>query len=154
MTPTFLIQTPYALAQRELGVAEIAGKRSHVRINEYLATVGQPGNDAIPWCSAFVNWCFYQAEAGAGYHGTNKGTSKANARSWLQWEHGTPTNSPKEGDLVVFWRNSPTSAKGHVAFYVREDDKYIYCLGGNQANRVCVARYPKNRLITALTYAR
>lgn len=36
---------------------------------------------------------------------------------------------------------------GHVGFYVRETDKYVYILGGNQSNKVSIAGYDKGRII-------
>lgn len=36
---------------------------------------------------------------------------------------------------------------GHVGFYVRETDKYVYILGGNQGNKVSIAGYDKGRII-------
>lgn len=36
---------------------------------------------------------------------------------------------------------------GHVGFYVRETDRYVYILGGNQGNKVSVAAYDKGRII-------
>ena len=36
---------------------------------------------------------------------------------------------------------------GHVGFYVRETDRYVYILGGNQSNKVSIAGYDKGRII-------
>jgi len=72
-------------------------------------------------------------------------TKKLNARSWLNV--GKETDSPEQGDIVVLWRGDRDGWKGHVGFYVRESEKNIYMLGGNQGNRVQIAPYPKSRLL-------
>ena len=55
--------------------------------------------------------------------------------------------------MVVFWRESPQSWKGHVGFFlgISTDKKRVYCLGGNQGNRVSVSAY---RLNTVLSFQR
>lgn len=89
-----------------------------------------------PWCAAFVN-------AVLGATG-QEGTGRLNARSFLNY--GTPTQSPTQGDIVVFSRGN-SSWQGHVGFYVGEDETHIRVLGGNQGNKVSIARYPKSRLL-------
>ena len=121
------------VANAELGQQEIAGDEDNPRIVAYHdETSLNAGDDETPWCAAFVNWVLKQA----GYQGTNKAT----ARSFLHWGHGIP--EPRFGCVVVFKRGTQ-SWQGHVGFYVGKD-KYgnISCLGGNQANRVCVSSYP------------
>jgi len=126
------------IAKAEIGTTEIPGPENSKRVLEYhLATSLKASDDSVAWCSSFVNWCF--KEAGI------KGSGKANARSWLNW--GYPMKAPGIGCVVIFWRVSPKSWKGHIGLYVGEDDKYIYCLGGNQSNMVRVSKYSKERLL-------
>lgn len=134
----------YALL--EIGTQEVLGPGSNPRIQQYFGatTLGDKTTDAVAWCSAFVNWCHTKA----GFAGTRS----ARVRSWLEHPNYRPTNEPQLGDLCVFWRQSPASAKGHVGFFVREEGQHIWVLGGNQKNRVGVDKYPKNRLITYLTW--
>lgn len=133
-----------AISKGEIGVQEIPGKPSHPRIVEYLESTtvdhGMAHLDETPWCSAFVNWNVTKA----GF----KGTNSAWARSWLKW--GIATDKPEPGDIVVFSREG---GGGHVAFYLREDAKFIYVRGGNQNNRVCDMPYPKNRFLGYRKYA-
>jgi uncharacterized protein (TIGR02594 family) len=72
-------------------------------------------------------------------------SGKLNARSWLTV--GGETSEPEVGDIVVLWRESPTSWKGHVGFYVRETEHLIFVLGGNQHNQVGINGYGKHRLL-------
>lgn len=133
------------IAFNELGTEEIVGTENNPEVLKYASEPGIKGitNDEIPWCSTFVNWVAWKA--GLQFSG------KANARSWLNV--GTKVTSPEPGDIVVFWRESPQSWKGHVAIFlgISPDRKRVYCLGGNQGNRVSVSAY---RLNTVLSYQR
>lgn len=133
------------IAFNEIGTEEIEGGEHNPEILKYAEQTGIQGitNDEIPWCSTFVNWVAWKA--GLQFSG------KPNARSWLNI--GTQVNSPEPGDIVVFWRESPESWKGHVGFFlgISPDRKRVYCLGGNQGNRVSVSAY---RLNTVLAYQR
>jgi hypothetical protein len=64
----------------------------------------------------------------------------------LTW--GEPATEPyRPGDVVVFWRERPGGIKGHVAFFVEENDTHVLVLGGNQNNAVRKAYYPKTRIL-------
>lgn len=133
------------IAFAELGTEEIVGDNDNPEVLKYAKDTGIKGitSDEIPWCSTFVNWVAWKA--GQQY------SKKANARSWLNV--GQKVTSPEPGDIVVFWRESPESWKGHVGFFlgVSPDRKRVYCLGGNQGNRVSVSAY---RINTVLSYQR
>jgi len=121
-------------AKKELGVEEIPGFKHNHRILEYGKAVSYDiSTDEIPWCASFVSWCL------------GGGTKSARARSYEKY--GTKLTNPRLGCIVVFWRKSKSSGKGHVGFYVGEEDGYILVLGGNQKNSVCVSRYSKKRLL-------
>ena len=127
-------------ALSQYGVKEIEGQQDHPQIIKYFNAIGFDGEklkDETAWCSAFANWV--AKTAGYEYSG------KLNARSWLSV--GESTEIPDWGDVVVLWRESPESWKGHVGFYVKETKRYVYVLGGNQRNAVCIKAYPKNRIL-------
>jgi len=133
------------IAFNELGTEEIVGKKHNPEVLKYAKDTKIAGitTDEIAWCSTFVNWVAWKA--GLQYSG------KANARSWLNV--GIKVTEPEPGDIVVFWRESPQSWKGHVGIYigVSFDKKRVYSLGGNQGNRVSVTGY---RMDTVLSYQR
>lgn len=136
-------QKVYATALKEVGQKEILGSKANPRIVEYhSATTLSAKSDEVAWCSAFVNWCMKQNGV--------KGTSLANARSFLNW--GVSTQSPQQGDVVVFWRGSKNGWQGHVAFVVSVSATHVKCLGGNQGNSVCMVNYPKSQLLGFRTY--
>src|ERR1700755_1222837 len=130
----------YVHARMETGIKEMPGAAFHPRIMEYFkaTTLGTSvQNDETAWCSAFACWCMERSGIASPH--------RANARSWLNW--GEKLTTPRFGCIVVFWRGSPQSAQGHVGFYVSETASTVNVLGGNQGNQVCVAPYPKMRVL-------
>lgn len=127
------------IALKEYGVKEILGSRDNTRILQYFKDIGHEWvqHDEMAWCSAFVNWVALQAGA--------EMSNKLDARSWLNV--GCEVDKPKIGDIAVFWRDNKTSWKGHVAFFIKETDNFVYVLGGNQGNQVCIKAYKKDRLL-------
>lgn len=128
------------IAEGYLGQREISGSRHNPVIVGFFAKSGHPDikNDEIAWCSAFENAVWYE-------YGV-KGTGSLMARSWLKWTEGEKVATPQYGDVVVFKRgNDP--ALGHVAFFEKWDNEYIYVIGGNQSNAVTRAKYPRANLL-------
>ena len=120
------------------GLKEWTGEgESNPEVEEFFAELGYDYSDDTAWCSAFVN--YIAKKAGVEY------TGKLNARSWMK--AGSETDSPQPGDIVVFWRESKDSWKGHVAIYINEMDDRVYALGGNQANMVNISSYPSYRVL-------
>lgn len=130
---------PFEIALTQYGVTEIKGEKDNPIIVNYFNEIGHKWvkDDETAWCSAFVNWCCIKA-------GFERST-KLNARSWLIV--GNNVLKPELGDIVVLWRVSRESWKGHVGFYIGENEDYIYILGGNQNNQVCIDEYPKYQLL-------
>ncbi len=122
------------------GLTEIRGTEDNPTIVKFFSEIGHSWvkDDETAWCSAFVNYIC--KVTGFEY------TGELNARSWLGagWE----VEKPQVGDIVVFWRERRSSWKGHVAFYVSEDNDHVYVLGGNQGNKVQISAYSKNRVLS------
>lgn len=128
------------IALKEYATTEVAGSGNNPEVVKYAQdnpAFSWVTTDETAWCAIFLNWCLMQAGV--------KGTGKANARSFLDW--GAPVTSPELGDIVVFWRGKPDGWQGHVAIYINEDDSKIYCLGGNQSDKVNIAGYSKSQLL-------
>jgi uncharacterized protein (TIGR02594 family) len=132
----------YSVAKSLVGVEEVSGKIDNEKIVELFRIVGhvEIKDDETAWCAAFVGSCLELA----GY----KSTRSLAARSYLKFGEKIP--EPREGCIVVFWRESKTSAKGHVGFYAGRDDRFIRVLGGNQSNGVRVQGYPAERLLACV----
>ena len=131
---------PLDIALNQYALKEIKGKEDNPLIIEMFNALGFDGKelkDETSWCAAFANWCLKVG----GY----QYTGKLNARSFLDLPG--ETDKPELGDIVIFWRESPDSWKGHVGFYIKERDGWIHTLGGNQSNQVKVSAYAKGRLL-------
>jgi uncharacterized protein (TIGR02594 family) len=128
-----------SIALSQYGITEIVGVNNNPIVVNYFKEIGHSWvkDDETAWCSAFANWVALKANAIT--------SNKLNARSWLNV--GIEVKKPQQGDVVVFWRESKTSWKGHVAFYVNESENFINVIGGNQSNSVNIQAYAKEKLI-------
>lgn len=129
-------QVWFDLAFKEMGQQEIDGPANNPRIVEYhKATLFKANEDAIPWCSSFVCWCFEQAGI--------ESTKSAAAKSWKTW--GVKLNDPVEGAVTII-RNSKTGLY-HVGFFVYSLPETVAVLGGNQRDAVNITVF-KNTAVS------
>lgn len=140
--------TAFGLAQRFIGVKEIAGTASNPQVLAMLRLDDKwPKGDSVPWCSAFVNYIAWLLRLPR--------SKSLLARSWLLVGKAIPIAEAKVGfDVVIFKRGggsqpgpNNTTAKGHVGFFAGVEGKYILVLGGNQSDAVNVTRKPASRLL-------
>lgn len=126
-------------ALKYYGQSGIVGPKSNNSILSFFNKSGhlEIKDDDTPWCSAFIN-------AVASDLNLPK-SGLLNARSWLTI--GKETKSPEMGDIVILWRESPTSWKGHVGIYIASNDKFIWILGGNQNNEVNTSKFDKSTVL-------
>jgi uncharacterized protein (TIGR02594 family) len=131
------------IALAEIGFRGITGPKTNKQILKYFSELGIAWvkDDDTAWCSAFVNWVLMKAKI--------KGTGLLNARSFLNW--GKKTDTPQMGDIVVLWRESIKSWKGHCGFYICDRGDTIMILGGNQDNSVSIKAYDKKMVLAYLT---
>jgi uncharacterized protein (TIGR02594 family) len=131
----------WQIAKAEEGVKEAAGPRNNPRIMQMAREAGFPQytHDGIPWCALFANWVVQSLGV--------PGTGKLTARSFLDWGAEVPLEAAPRGSVVVFWRGSPSSWQGHVAFLDRIDGNNVLVLGGNQKDEVNVSAYHRNRVL-------
>jgi uncharacterized protein (TIGR02594 family) len=135
----------YETAKKYMGLKEIRGRKSNSTIINWAKALGRSvssiyNNDDIPWCGLFVAACLNE-------NGIKHGLD--NPLGAQQWKKFGVEVEPCPGAIMVFWRGSPRSWKGHVGFYVSEDKYNYHILGGNQSNSVNVTKISKKRLISA-----
>lgn len=125
------------LADKKKGMHE---RRHNKILRRFLrlgkGTVGDPAK--IPWCGDFVETCIAVA--------LPEEPIPDNPYAAVNWLKFGKKTTAKPGAVLVFWRGSPESWKGHVGFYVGETKTHYLVLGGNQSNAVTVSRIAKNRL--------
>jgi uncharacterized protein (TIGR02594 family) len=137
--PSVLEPAWMKFARSQIGVTEVPGAGSSETVLSFYAKAGHPEikDDSVPWCAAFANACLEQT----GF----SGSKSLMARSFLTW--GKKVAKPVPGDITVLWRGSPTSAEGHVGFFVKEDATHVWLLGGNQGDQVKIEAFPKSRVL-------
>lgn len=133
---------PVALGQYALNIYERdpAGAAHVIKffgMNRY----GYDSASATSWCGSFVAWVLGQV----GVNGTTVperamtwGRASEHADGW--WPDGISIGRPIYGAIAVKSR----SGGGHVTFVMGKDPAnpaVLHCLGGNQSNRLNIARY-------------
>jgi uncharacterized protein (TIGR02594 family) len=136
-----MVETPYQLAQRFVGMAEVPGSASNPAVLSMLKLDGDwPSGDHVPWCSAFMNFIAWLMRLPR--------SKKLSARSWLDVGLPVELDQAVPGhDVVIFWRGSPNSPNGHVGFYAGVQGDDVLVLGGNQGDTVSISAYPKSKLL-------
>lgn len=127
------------------GTAEQPGPESNPTILAWAKAVGLEKvyrDDETAWCGLAMAYVAGQA----GWENAPRGNALL-ARNWLYW--GNAADVPMLGDVLVFWRGARGGSKGHVGVYVGEDDGAFHVMGGNQGDRVSIARIDRKRLLQA-----
>jgi len=121
------------------GLKEIFGSTHNPEILNMFKEIGYDWvkDDETAWCSAALNYFCLKTKY--------ERSGKLDARSWLDMP--LKVIKPELGDVVIFWRNNPTSWQGHVGLYINSDAHDIYCLGGNQNNMINIAPYSWDKLL-------
>lgn len=130
-------------AIRLIGTREVVGPVDNPIIMDWAEDLNLAvySSDEIPWCGLYCGHCFgstLQDEA-----------LPSNLLGARRWQNFGGECTPQFGSILVFWRSSPQSWKGHVGIYWAEDRTHYHVLGGNQSNAVNIKRLPKTRLLEA-----
>lgn len=125
------------MANSHIGTLEMAGARHNPKILAWFKVAGASwiNTDETAWCSAFA--CGVAAEANA----YNPRTVRA--KDWLQVhkEGGgekVELQNLQPGDVIVVSRGPGLF---HVTFFSHHENGKLVCVGGNQANAVCLRPY-------------
>lgn len=138
----------FDVAQRFLGIAEVAGSASNPHVLAMLRLdTAWPNDDDVPWCSAFANYVAWLLRLPR--------SKDLRARSWLKVGAAIDVAAAEPGfDVVVLQRGGGAqpgpevmNAPGHVGFFAGAESGRVLVLGGNQANRVSVERFPVGRVL-------
>lgn len=136
--------TPYSLAQRYVGITELAENGDHPLISWWHSLCREDGKldtpDETAWCSAFANGIAWELRLPR--------SKSAMARSWLKV--GVPVNLNEAAagqDVVVLWRGEKDGPLGHVGFFAGLEDGMVLVLGGNTHDAVAVGRFPASQIL-------
>jgi uncharacterized protein (TIGR02594 family) len=118
------------------GTKEIAGRKHNPTIIGWATEVEVTNYkaDEVPWCGLAMAVVAQRA-----------GKQIPDRVLWaLNWtKFGTRVPEAALGDTLVFIREGG----GHVGTYVGEDSSAYHVFGGNQGDRVSIARIVKSRLV-------
>src|SRR3990172_7800048 len=139
--------TAFDLAQRFIGVREIAGQASNPLILSMLKVDDDwPEGDEVPWCSAFINYICWLLRLPR--------SKSLRARSWLDVGRMISLNElePRYDIIILKRGQNPTS--GHVGFYAGSSNgflvhDFIPILGGNQSDSVKVSMFETKDILVA-----
>lgn len=131
-----------AEAQSLLGTKEVLGNSDNPKILDWAHDLDiKYSGDDVPWCGLFVAHCI-----GSTLLEEFLPTNPLGARRWQSF--GAQIK-PRIGAIMVFWRETKSSGKGHVGFYTGEDEIAYRILGGNQNDKVCFTWVGKDRFMNA-----
>lgn len=134
------------VAMTQLGTKEIVGRAHELEVLKYYKEIGHAwvDDDETPWCAAFLNWVCMMALVPM-----VEKSQRLRARGFLNWGNSVKRDEAAQGDVVVLWRKSPSSASGHVGLLIgwSPDGDEVFLLGGNQSNQVKIARYSADRIL-------
>ena len=129
-------------AWKELGQHEVSGSAANPEILGFFKAAGRPDvhSDEVAWCAAFACACL---TLGGIDISAIPPPERLLANSLLKI--GTPIDDPRVGAICVLSRGSDPS-QGHVGFVVGSTDTDVVLLGGNQADSVSTAHFPRSRI--------
>lgn len=124
-------------AKSKIGLHEIVGAKHNPEIVQWVHELGGTWHDdETPWCGVFVAKSLTMGSRAIPQ-------SFAWARAYLTY--GTKLTKPCYGCVGVMGR---AGGGGHVTFIIgKTKSGELVCLGGNQGNQVCIAKYPVSRFL-------
>jgi len=136
------MQNVYDEAVKHNGLKEIRGAAHNPQIVQWFADVGHSWvqDDETAWCAAFVGAMLVAVGLPS--------TKKLNARSYMTWGYEVDLEDAEPGDVVVLWREDPSSWKGHVALIDSLSGDKVKLLGGNQRDAVSIAAHPVSKVLS------
>jgi hypothetical protein len=125
------------LCIRKKGLHE---RSDYKELRDFLRSDGKTLGDPreLPWCGDLVETCIALTCPEEKLPG-----NPYLAANWATW--GIYVR-PTRGAIMSFWRQSPESGLGHVAFYDSESATHYNVWGGNQNNTISKTSIAKERL--------
>ena len=143
--------TPLDIARSQLGIAEKTGRNDGIPASLY-------GGDGLPWCAAFIMWCFEQSDQETAMPAMRTGRWwkwRACAVMWTGLKQTGHTIGPKvrpePGDIIFFYGRMGSDQSGesgiaHVGIISTVEDNIgdgwvIETIEGNTSNKVAKREY-------------
>lgn len=106
------------LAMAEIGLGEVGSNNAGPHVKKYTH-----GTEGIPWCAAFVSYCYEEAwakQCGEQNWGSLSNEKRKNcpiSRSHgakRLWRKFSPVSVPQRGDVACWHRGAKNAATGHI----------------------------------------
>lgn len=141
-----------AVAEYMRGAGEQGGNNMGPDVQKYLNGILNPPAE---WCAAFVSYCFKNSGQPMPYRyslGARDVLKQLKAKGWEV--KPTDANPPLPGDVIVWWRNSPSSWHGHIGLVHSYDHGIVTTIEGNKTPKVGKFRYTLGTIDKLLGFAR
>jgi uncharacterized protein (TIGR02594 family) len=114
---------------KDLGIEEKKDDQGHENLGiEAFIAQAHCGKLGDAWCAIWANAKLEQCGI--------MGTRNPSSQSFCNNPNFVKLDGPALGAIAVYWRESRTSGKGHVGFYMGETATHILTLGGNESDAV------------------
>ncbi len=141
-----------AMAELAAGHGEVGGDNRGPHVRRYLSGLVPEGSN---WCAGFVSFCFRESGRPMPF------TYSVGARDILRQMkaaghliHPTPQDPPQPGDIIVWWRGSPTSWMGHIGLVHSCEAGVLRTVEGNKTPKVGSFVYTLGAISKLLGFAR
>lgn len=126
--------TLFELASRFIGMEEVPGIVDNPQIMAMLQLDDKwPQHDEVPWCSGFLNYVCWLLKL-----------PRSKSLAAISWETIGQEIKLEEAevgfDIIVY--------EHHVGIYGGRNNGRIALLGGNQDNKVSIANFPEESVVT------
>ena len=132
------------LGQQE-GTAENPNEKLEPIFRALHRRAGTSGaQDKSPWCAAFVSQTLKDAGVKLPFY--------VSARKYLSVGTKVTEGQEKEGDVAVMWNNEETTGGpsgwgGHAAFIIKQTEKSVFVISGNDQDGVRINEFDRRRLL-------
>src|SRR5690606_20973337 len=141
-----------AVAEYMAGAGESGGNNMGPDVAKYLSPILSPPAD---WCAGFVSYCFRNSGQPMPYNyslGARDVLKQLTAKGWRV--EPSQSNPPLPGDVIVWWRNSPTAWQGHIGLVHSYADGIVTTIEGNKTPKVGKFSYTLGAINRLLGFAR
>lgn len=157
------------VAINEVGNGEIGGSNTGPDIARYKKKSSCTSDTCGPWCAHFLSWVFQAAADGLGVplpfekSGGARNLYKkiGNAGNFIDpgpdaAPHGQPRSGavsgvPSPGDVMCWWREDPSSSKGHIGiverYEVTSEGGVVHTIEGNACAPDCKVKRKTRKLV-------
>lgn len=141
-----------ALDEMSAGAGEVGGDNMGPWVRKYLNGIVAPPND---WCAGFVSWCFANSGQPMPFAysvGARDVFSQLKGKGFLV--NVSDANPPLPGDVIVWWRQAPTSWKGHIGIVYGYSGGVVRTIEGNHSEKVSSFSYTLAKIERLLGFCR